>query len=349
MCGRRVFTKFLVVLFLIVLAHSAVPAWADEDPSLQQAEIRIGIIGLDTSHAIHFTKLFNEDDQDQLPEIAGCRVVAAYPRGSADIESSVSRIPQYTTQVQEMDVEIVDSIEELLKKVDVVLLETNDGRPHLEQALPVLSAGKPLFIDKPMAASLVDVITIFDAAEHYGTPVFSSSALRYGKGTQEVRGGSIGPVLGCDTHGPCTLEQTHPDLFWYGVHGVEALFTVMGTGCQSVSRTHTADAEMVVGVWDKERIGTYRGMRAGTKAFGGMAFGTSGDQAVGSYNGYQPLVVEIARFFRGADPPVSQAETIEIFAFMEAADLSKERDGEVIPLAPFIEKARNKAQQKQNW
>jgi predicted dehydrogenase len=335
---------FVCLMAFGVLTRIELPAAADDQ---SPPDIRVGIIGLDTSHVIHFTRILNAEDPP--PELAGCRVVAAYPKGSPDIESSVSRVPKYTQEVQEMGVEIVGSIAELLPRVDAVLLETNDGRPHLGQALPVLKAGKRMFIDKPMAASLVDVIAIFAAAKHYGVPVFSTSALRYGEGTLAAHQGSIGPILGCDTYSSCSLEPTHPDFFWYGVHGVEALFTVMGTGCQSVSRTHTAGEDVAVGVWEGGRIGTYRGMRVGKTTYGGIAFGTTGNLVVGTYGGYEPLVVDIVHFFRGGDPATTYHETIEIFAFMEAADLSKERNGTPVKIADLITEARLKAAKKRDW
>ncbi len=145
------------------------------------------------------------------------RHVAAYPKGSNDIESSTKRIPGYTEDVKKVGVEIVNSIEELLKKVDVVLLETNDGRPHLEQALMVLKSGKPMFIDKPVAASLRDTIAIYDTAKKYNVPIFSSSSLRYMESVQDVVKGRVGEVFGADTFSPATIEKTHPDLFWYGI------------------------------------------------------------------------------------------------------------------------------------
>jgi len=340
----RPFLQTVLVSSVVSISFACTAA---DESSESLPEVRIGIIGLDTSHVLRFTELFNADEQ--IPELAGCRVVAAYPKGSPDIESSVSRVPGYIEQIKSMGVEIVPSIEVLIDKVDAVLLETNDGRPHLRQALPVLKAGKPMFIDKPMAGSLVDVIAIFDAAKHYKTPIFSTSALRFGKGTLEVHGGSIGKVLGCDTFGPCSLEKTHPDLFWYGIHGVEALFTVMGTGCQTVTRTHTADTDFVVGVWEQNRVGSFRGMRAGAQQFGGMAFGTTGNQTVGSYEGYQPLVIGIAEFFRSGKPPTSEDETIEIFAFMEAADVSKQRGGVPVSIPEYINRARQQAEKKRTW
>lgn len=189
---------------------------------------RIGIIGLDTSHSVAFTKIFN--DPAAADDLGGFRVVAAYPKGSNDIEISVSRIAGFTKEIEAFGVQIVSSIEELIDKADVVLLETNDGRLHLEQALRVLKAGKKLFIDKPVAATLAGVVSIFEAAKKYDVPVFSSSSLRYFENVTDIETGKIGKVTGADTFSPATLEKTHSDLFWYGIHGVEMLFTVLGTG-----------------------------------------------------------------------------------------------------------------------
>lgn len=309
---------------------------AGEDAAVRP--LRVGIIGLDTSHAVAFTKILN--DPQAADDVAGCLVVAAYPQGSPDIESSVSRVPDYTRQVQELGVEIVDSIDELLKRVDAVLLETNDGRPHLEQVLPVLKAGKPVFLDKPLAASLTDAVAIFAASKQYGVPVFSSSALRYGQNTQAARSGALGRIARCETFSPCSLEKTHPELFWYGVHGVESLFTVLGTGCQSVKRMTVDGKIQVVGTWSGGRTGIYRE----AQGYGGTAVGDNGEGPVGAYDGYRPLVVEIVSFFRTRKPPVSAGETLEIYAFMQAADESKRQDGAEVSLAGLLEKARAEAE-----
>ncbi len=307
--------------------------------------VRVGIIGLDTSHAIAFTQALN--DPNAAKEIAGFRVVAAYPKGSPDIESSTTRVPMYTETVQKNGVEIVDSIDALLDKVDVVLLETNDGRPHLEQALQVMKRGKRVFIDKPVAGSLADAVAIYEAAKRYHVPVFSSSSLRYGKNTQDARSGKVGNILQAETYSPCSLEKTHPDLYWYGIHGVESLFTVMGTGCVSVRRTvSTADEDVVVGTWKNGRSGTFHGYRKGKGGYGGTAEGTKGKMDIGESSGYGPLIVEIARFFRTGEPPVSEEETLEIYAFMEAADESKRQKGAEVTLESVLTKARAEAAKK---
>jgi predicted dehydrogenase len=301
---------------------------------------RIGIIGLDTSHSTEFTKAFN--DIAAAPELDGYKVVAAYPRGSDDIKSSYERIPGYTDEVRKLGVEIVGSIDELLTKVDVVLLETNDGRLHLQQALPVFKSGKRMFIDKPMTASLTDAITIFEAARHYNVPVFSSSSLRYEKVTQEIVRGKIGKVLGADTFSPATIEKTHPDLFWYGIHGVESLFTLMGTGCRSVSRTYTEDTDSVVGVWNDNRIGTFRGTRSGVYGIGGIAFGEKANLTLGGTLGYNELLIKIVEFFNTGIVPVKAEETLEIFGFMQAAQESRLKGGASVNIESVILKAKRK-------
>jgi len=322
------------------LSLAAASAAVAQEAAPEEKPLRAGIIGLDTSHTVAFTKLLN--DPKAPPEVAGVRIVAAFPGGSPDVPSSRDRVPEYTKALQETyGVEIVDSIDALLEKVDVVLLESVDGRPHLEQAKPVFKAKKPVFIDKPVAGSLADAIAIFEMAKESGTPVFSSSALRFAPGIAEMRAGKLGPVVGCDAYSPCELEEHHPDLFWYGIHGVETLYTIMGVGCETVARTSTPGSDVAVGVWKGGRIGTFRGIRDGAPhTFGATVFGAKGIGPSGGYVGYQPLVVEIVKFFKTGEAPVAPEETLEIFAFMEAADESKRQDGRPVTIESVIAKAR---------
>ena len=324
-----------IVLAVTLLSFLAVPASADQAAPV----FRLGMIGLDTSHVIAFTKLINDPAKGYH-----CKVVAGYPGGSPDIPSSANRVGKYTEQLRdEFGLEIVDSIEELCEKVDGILLESVDGRPHLEQVKPVLAAKKPVFIDKPMAGNLADVIEIFRLAKESGVPCWSSSSLRYGPSIAGMGSDpKIGEVRGCDAFSPCSIEPHHPDLYWYGVHGVEILFTIMGPGCESVQRLQTDGYEFVVGKWADGRIGTYRGLKSGKKDYGAMVFGTKGIARSGGYEGYGHLVDEIVKFFKTSEVPIPAAETIEIFAFMTAADVSKAKGGKPVTLASVIEKAEKK-------
>jgi predicted dehydrogenase len=330
------------VALLLVAVMSSIPfASAGEVGNTEPSKpLRAGIIGLDTSHVTAFTKVLNA--ASPKPELDGVRVVAAYPGGSPDVASSRDRVAGFTRELREkFGVAIVGSIDELLANVDVVLLESVDGRPHLEQARPVFKARKPVFIDKPVAGTLADAITIFELARETNTPCFSSSSLRFGAGVRALQNKTkVGEIIGCDVFGPCSLEEHHPDLFWYGIHGVEALFTIMGTGCQSVSRTQTDSTELVAGVWTGGRVGSFRGMRKGPYKYGGTVFGTTGNLPLGDYDGYEPLVVEIVRFFKTGKAPVSADETLQIYAFMEAADESKRQGGKPVTLESVMAKAR---------
>ncbi|MHC4541953.1 MAG: Gfo/Idh/MocA family protein, partial [Planctomycetota bacterium] len=256
---------------VLLVALLVVAGMLPFEAQARQKVFRLGMIGLDTSHVIAFTKIINNSQAEH-----GCKVVVGYSGGSPDVPSSANRVEGYTKQLRDQyGVEIVDTIEELCRKVDGVLLESVDGRPHLKQAIPVIKAGKPLFIDKPMAGNLADVIEIFRLARQNNVPCWSSSSLRYSPAIVELKeNNTVGEVLGCDTFGPCSLEEHHPDLYWYGVHATEMLFTVMGTGCKSVRRVQTDDYEHVVGLWEGGRVGTFRGLKAGKKSYGFTVYGT---------------------------------------------------------------------------
>ena len=305
---------------------------------LNAAELKIGLIGLDTSHVIAFTELINNPaNKNHVP---GGKVVVAFKGGSADIESSRTRVDGYTKQLQEKyGVKIVPTIEEVCREADVVMLTSVDGRPHLEQARPVIAAKKPLFIDKPLAGSLKDAVTILKLCEEANVPVFTSSAYRYYDSLTELKKTDVGEITGAISYGPCTYEEHHPDLFWYGVHPTEALFTVMGQGCETVTRVATKDTDVVTGVWKNGKVGTMRGLRNASTPHKVILFGT---KAVAEQKGggdYAPLLREVMSFFQTGKAPVPTQETLEIFAFMEAADESKRQGGKPIRIADVLVKA----------
>jgi len=320
--------SYVAILQAIILAASTHVACAGE----LKEPIRAGIIGLDTSHAVEFTRVLNSPKA--VDPMAGVTVVAAYPGGSPDIPFSCNTLKGNTDQVRSMGVEIVNTIDELLARVDVVLLESVDGRPHLAQARPVIAAGKPLFVDKPMAASLADAMLIFRLAKEKNVPCFSASSLRFSAGFQAVRNGTagFGDVRSCTAWSPMSIEPHHPDMFWYGIHGVETLFTIMGPGCNSVARVAP---DKIVGVWKDGRQGIF--LAKGD--MGATVEGTNKSGDAGKYDGFAPLVIEVVKFFKTGKPPVNSEETLEILAFMEAADQSKEQNGKPVSIESVFRKA----------
>lgn len=303
--------------------------------------IKIGIIGLDTSHAAAFAKLINGSP---TPDWASdFRIVAAYPHGSKTIKSSYERIPRFTKAVEKYGVKVVGSIAELLEQVDCVLLETNDGRLHLEQAVEVFKAGKRCFIDKPIGATLADAIAIYEMAERYNIPIFSTSTLRFTPRNQALRAGAEGALIGADCYSPHKVEPTHPDFGFYGIHGVETLYTVLGTGCEAVNRISSEKGDIVVGRWKDGRLGTFRALVGKPAIYGGTAFNEKQAVEVGGYVGYQDMLKEILEFFRTGKAPVAKEETIEIFTFMKAANMSRERNGEIVTLEEAYAKGAKEA------
>jgi hypothetical protein len=304
-------------------------------PAAQTQEIRLGIIGTDTSHVTAFTKLLH--DKSDPNHVPGARVVAAFKGGSPDVEASRTRIDKFAAELRDKwQIEFVNSIEELMTKVDAVLLESVDGRPHLNQVRPVFKAKKRVFIDKPFTASFADAREIVRLSRESGVPFFSSSSLRFVPDVQAIKtSDKHGGIVGAMTFGPENLEPHHPDLFWYGIHAVEMLYTLLGPGCEQVTRVKTESGDTVIGRWKDGRIGTMRGLIQGRQDYGAVAFGMKSILAtpIPFRSDYRGLLQAIVTFFQTGVPPIAPEETLEIIAFMEAAELSKHRGGVPVTLA----------------
>ena len=306
------------------------------------AEVKVGIIGLDTSHSLAFTKIMNVTKD---PRVAGFRVTAAHQWGSRDIVSSTNRYPKYIAQMKEMGVEIVPTIDDLLAKVDCVCLETNDGREHFWQAEKVFASGKPVFIDKPIAHNLHDAIKIHDAGKKYGAKYFSASSLRFSKVAKAARAGEYGKILGAALTSPSPLEAqgTHNFYTWYGIHGFEPLMAVMGTGVETVSCFRNDDGDVVNAVWADGRMGQLRLMRKNWIYTGYILPEKKPegwkDPAVlfDGYPGYEALLEQVVQFFKTGVPPITPEECLEVMAFMEAAEMSAKRGGEPVTVVEAID------------
>ncbi len=322
--------SLVVVLLVSAGVYAADPPAAKPAPDWATRDLRAGIIGCDTSHVPAFTGLFAANPQWRV------KVTAAFPGGSADMPSaSMNRVAGYVKTLREKyNVKIVDSIEELLKEVDVVLVESVDGRPHLAQATPVIAAGKPLFIDKPFTASLADARELIRQAQQAKVPFFSCSCARFQPEILRLRTETgVGKLKKATASSPLHFEPHHPDLFWYGIHGVETLYTVMGRGCVSLQRSQDGDADITVGAWADGRVGVFRGMTKGDYKPLIRLEGEQGqyDSGKAGYN-YAGLCETMAKFFHTRQAPVDPLETLEIVEFMTAAQLSKERNGAEVRL-----------------
>jgi predicted dehydrogenase len=299
------------------------PRWAVKD-------LRAGIIGTDTSHVPTFTKVLHSRPEWKV------RVVAAFKGGSPDLPLSATRVDKFAATIQEEHgVELVDSIEDLLEQVDVVLLTSVDGRPHLAQVTPVFAARKRVFIDKPLAASLEDVNRIVQLSRQTRTPFFSASSVRFHPEIPRLRNyPGVGKVTRVRASYVLNIIPFHPDLYYYGIHGVEALYAVMGRGCMTLERTIEEDADITTCRWKDGRIGVYHGLPKANPAQPLLTvMGTDGVTSISGSGGNEGIVRAIAEFFHTGRSPVNVAETVEVFEFMTAAELSKERNGASVSLA----------------
>lgn len=305
------------------------------------ADLRIGMIGLDTSHVTAFLQTLNEPQHKD--HVAGARIVAGYKGGSPDIESSSSRVDGFTkTAVEKYGVKMYDTIEELAQNVDAVIVLSVDGRTHLDQFRRTLAAKKPVYIDKMLAGSLKDGVEVARLAREAKVPVFCASSLRFSPDSPASKLDKVGQITSVYSFGPAELEPHHPDMFWYGIHAVEALYAVMGAGCVKVSRTHATNTDVLTGVWKDGRVGIMQGNRSGGKGFGGYGvrvFGTKGGVTGGEKHSYKPLVEEFVKFFQTGITPVPLETTVEVLAYMEAADESKRRGGAPVSIAEVMKAA----------
>ncbi len=290
-------------------------------------EMKLGLIGCDTSHCVAFARILNDPKNEH--HIKGPAIAVAFPGGSPDFELSISRVDGYTKELRDdLNVRIVDSPEAVAEASDAILLTSVDGRVHLEQFRKIAPYKKPVYIDKPFALKGGDAKEIFDLAQQHGIPLMSCSALRYADGFQEVlRDADNGEVIGADLYGPMAIQPTQPGLFWYGIHTVEMLFASMGRGCSRVTVTSNDDHDFVVGLWSDGRIGTVRGNRKGNNKFGGIVHREKGSRFVDAYKGrpyYVGLMEAILSMFQSGKQPIDPEVTVEIVRFIEAANQSRE-------------------------
>ncbi|HOF87133.1 MAG TPA: Gfo/Idh/MocA family oxidoreductase [Armatimonadota bacterium] len=284
--------------------------------------LKLGMVGLDTSHCAAFTALLNEEANAY--HVPGARVVKAFPGGSALTTVSTGRVETITAEMRErFDMEIADSLE-ALAGLDGYLLESVDGRQHLAQFRVLAQFGKPVFIDKPLACSAEDATAIFALARQHGAPVMTASSLRYAAGVDGMAPADA-EVFSAEAFGPMSILEDYPTYFWYGIHSAEMLFALMGAGCRAVTAHHAEHYDVLVGEWADGRLATVRGTRGAWPSFGAVALTSDGLKsaiALGTPPYYFRLLQRVVPFLQTGVSPIPDAESVEIAAFLEAAGQS---------------------------
>jgi len=289
---------------------------------------KIGMIGLDTSHVEAFAKMLN--DPSDPHHIPGGKIVAAYPGGSEDFEMSISRVEGFTQKLRDdFDVKILDTPEAVAECCDLVFIETIDGRKHKDIFQQIAKYGKPTFIDKPFTAGIEDAKAILDLANNLGIPVMSCSSLRYSDNLQAAlsSNGELGQVVGCDTFGPMELMSPLDGFYWYGVHTVEMLVTVMGVGCQQVQSIKNKDNDLLVCQWQDGRMATIHGLRSAHCQFGITLHRADGMQFLDISDNQRPyyasLLEAILRSLPEGRSDIPDDQMLEVIRIIDAANESR--------------------------
>ena len=299
------------------------------------AELQIGMIGLDSSHAVEFAKLWH--DHTHPLHVPGARVVVAYPGGSADWALSYQRVDGFTAQIRdEFGVCIAATIDEVVAKVDAVMVLSIDGRVHPGQLDAVVAAGKPVFIDKPLALSAGKVDRMQRVAAAKGARIWSASSWRFAAGLRGALSELGGPCEEATVGGPWPLFEGLHGWAFYGMHHIELLYAAMGVGCLTVSCIQEGATETLTGHWTDGRRGVITATHDQEGEFWGK-FSRPGRTVEMEVTDtlrarYAALMREVVAFCRGGEAPVSAVETRETIAFLAAAWRSRGEAGERVEL-----------------
>src|SRR5262245_55783242 len=170
--------------------------------------IKLGVVDFDTSHVVEFTKRLNHKGIAKDQWVDGAQVVLGCP-GESKIMPE--RIPGYTQEMENLGVRLVNRPEDMIGKVDGMLIESQEGAAHLERSRPFLEAGLPCFIDKPFSCGVADARKIVELAKSTKAPLFSSSSLRYAPDlTKFVGDTKHGKVFGVFSYGPAPFNDRDP-------------------------------------------------------------------------------------------------------------------------------------------
>lgn len=295
--------------------------------------IRLGLLDFDSSHCVEFTKRLNHRMVAEDQCVDGAQVVVACPGESI---AAPERVRGFTEEMKQLEIPLVDKPSDMIGRVDGILIESLDGSVHWERTRPFLEAGLPCFVDKPFACSLDDAHKIFDLADKKNVPVFSASAMRFAPEVIEFKlTPALAKMTGAISYGPAPLLARNPGLFHYGLHAVEVLFTLMGTGCERVSCIHGPNATVATGTWKDGRMGTVRGSRSWPGPYAAIAFEQHEARwiSIGTEFVYRELLKKVVEMFQTGAAPLDPAATLELIGFIEAAEHSAANDGKYARVA----------------
>ena len=330
------------------------------DPSPSPAPsspLKIGLVGLDTSHVTAFASLLN--DPANPAHVPGGRIVAAFPGGSPDFDLSISRVAGFTATLRDKHaVKILDTPEAVAESVDLIFITSVDGRVHREQFERTARFKRPTFVDKPFAVSVEDAEAMLRLARAEKIPLMSCSSVRYSqnvvdalarkpnhanKPTEPVKRSESGKptepgkrdepgrdaeVHSCDAHGPLSEVPTQPGLFFYGIHAVDLAVSVLGHGCREVRATKYDTGDVLTLAWPAGRVATVRLMKQPHGRFGITLHRKTGAQYVDASAArppaYASMLAAILRSLPQGRSDVPEDEMLDTIKIIEAANRSRE-------------------------
>ncbi|MDD5482369.1 MAG: Gfo/Idh/MocA family oxidoreductase [Kiritimatiellae bacterium] len=289
---------------------------------MKKNTIRVGIAGLD-GHGPVFTRQVNE-----ARAVKGMKVVVAMPFPSVMV--SKKQLAANVETVRRLGVAVVDDPDDLAQGVDGILILHDDGSKHLELARMFADKGKPLFIDKPLEAGVVRARALVDMCRRRGVKIFSASSLRFTPEMQKTLSGrENGRILSAMTYAPFILRPTMPGWIYYAIHAVEPLYALMGPGCREVRCLDHGHGPVAIGTWKDGRLGMARGVKKGAHEYGFTVWKEKRAESavIDVARIYNELLKQIRRFFETSRPIVPPEESLEVIAFMEAANKSMAAGG----------------------
>jgi hypothetical protein len=212
------------------------------------------------------------------------------------------------------NVQRMDTIEELVEKSDGIIIFSPDNPEHHERLSSLaLKSGKPVFIDKTFSPDLAAGIRMFEEAEKYGTPLFSSSCLRYSDEILDLKKKvDLSQIEYTATQGPGSFEI-------YSVHQLEMIVSLMSTGAKSVKSLSTANGRMLAIDYSDGRMASLIQF-ADTPYSISVALKDGTDRHISTVSHlFENLISDIFDFMSSGIPPVKKEETLEIMALIDAS------------------------------
>jgi predicted dehydrogenase len=286
--------------------------------------MRIGAIGVDSSHLPEFTKRINTLQQEAKTH---CRVTHVFDPGGHDLADAPKWLE---TTTRDYNVKQVDTLQDLLASVEGVMVLSVNGNKHLSQALPCLERGLPTYIDKPLTCNLSEAKQLLAAAREHQARCYSASSLRFAPEVESARSDKdLGKLITIDAFGPGERHELMAGLFFYGVHTIEMVDAIWGPGVRRVSAIHLPDRDLLDLDYHDGRYARLRMERKGSYDFGATVHG---EKKVRQFRVdftpvYTRLVLGMVKFFEGGAPPAPLRDIIENVAVMEAGNRSMQQDG----------------------